>query len=76
MEEVIIEHGFTVHYDERQEGYYVLRHWVRTGGMKMAGAQVYRGLGYTEMVDCILAVLDENRPGTALDEAATQRMLW
>lgn len=68
--------GFTVTLDPDAEGYYVVSAYVlrRPGGF--AAPAFFPHLSWTEAVDVMLAIFNENRPGFTDNGPGSQLALW
>lgn len=62
--------------DDQAEGYYTVSVFAETDEARLRGTQMYRHLSWTEAVDVMLVVTDENRPGTKPNVEGDQLGLW
>lgn len=60
----------------RQPGYFDLRTWLRSSDSGESIQEAYEGLTFTELIDVMLAHIDQQRPGYQLLEGAWQPPLW
>lgn len=68
----------TIHISEdlRAAGYYIVSTYVTGDPGVTPGLGLYERLSWTEAVDVMLVLTDENRPGTEAGEAGNTLTLW
>lgn len=76
MKDLIEAIGLTVTEDPTAPRYYQVTFWVRNPDVATQGRAVYDHLTWTEVVDVILSVLDENRPGDIEYVWGFQPKMW
>lgn len=72
----ITEVGITLSNDRDNEGCYAVNCWIRTEHAGYTGSSRTDRLTWTEAVDVMLVLTDENRPGDDIDADVRQSPLW
>lgn len=68
--------GLTIALDPVHEGYYRVAVWVEHTERGIGITEYFDHLTYTESIDVMLAVFDDNRPGQQMHLGAVQEPLW
>lgn len=68
--------GITTKVDPNHAGWYAVSVWVTTENHGVRQALYFDRLSWVEAVDVVLAIFDENKPGTTVGEGFTQDVLW
>lgn len=76
MEGIVIRLGFTVSENRTSPQYHDVSLWTEIAPRGYARTDLYTHLSYTEMVDVILAIIEDNRIGTQYNGALQQDRLW
>lgn len=72
----IMDVGITLSCDKDHEGYYAVSSWVRTEHLGYVSTLRTDHLSWTEAVDVMLVLTDENKPGDDLEGESRQGTIW